>query len=382
MANKYNFDKEIDRRQTHSYKWNIPNNYISLSIADTDFMVADEIQKAIIERAKNPTYGYTFVPDEYYEAYINWWKRHHNVTFKKEWFCFSTSIVASIDSIIKRLSNPNDGVCVLSPNYNVFYDCIKNNNRKIIEVPFDYKDYQYSINWELLEKGLIQSKIFIHCNPHNPFGKIYSEEENNLIIELCKKYDVYILSDEIHCDLDYNENRYVPMARCNHYDKLITLLSPGKVFNLAGLHSSVVVIEDKDIRELIEKGLGEDDVGEPSYFSIEPVVAAYNECEEYVKEENEYIKENKAFLKEFFDKNGLNLKIIDGSCTYLLWIDISNYSRDSEDFAKRFKEEENIIVIDGKHYHEFYSSFIRINIATQKKNIIHLCESLKKFLSK
>ena len=144
MANKYNFDKEIDRRQTHSYKWNIPNNYISLSIADTDFMVADEIQKAIIERAKNPTYGYTFVPDEYYEAYINWWKRRHSVTFKKEWFSFSTSIVASIDSIIKRLSNSNDGICVLSPNYNVFYNCIKNNNRKLIEVPFDYKNYEYS----------------------------------------------------------------------------------------------------------------------------------------------------------------------------------------------------------------------------------------------
>ena len=208
MSNKYNFDKSINRKETHSYKWNIPNGGASYTVADTDFEVATEIQEAIISRAKQPTYGYTYVPDEYYEAYIYWWKTRYNVEFKKEWFIFSTSIVASVDSIIKRVTKEGDRVCLFSPNYNVFYNCISNNKRVAEEVDFKYNDHEYSIDWNDVEKAISESKLFIHCNPHNPIGKQYTEEENEKIVSLCKKYGVYLLSDEIHSDLDYNEKRY------------------------------------------------------------------------------------------------------------------------------------------------------------------------------
>lgn len=382
MSNRYDFDKSIDRRQTHSYKWDIPQDGASFTVADTDFEVATEIQEAIINRAKQPTYGYTYVPDEYYDAYIYWWKHRYQTELKREWFIFSTSIVASVDSIIKRVTKEGDGVCLFSPNYNVFYNCVSNNKRTLVEVDLDYQNNEYSIDWNKLENALSKSKLFIHCNPHNPIGKQYTVEENNKLIELCKKHNVYLLSDEIHSDLDYNENRYNPVIKSGEYEKLIIAISPGKSFNLAGLHSSVLVIPNKELRERIEKGLQEDDVGEPSYFSIEPVIAAYTKGEEYVNEENAYIAENKRFLQEFFVKNSLKLSIIGGNATYLIWIDISAYSNDSVDFAKRFADRYHLYLFNGKHYHESQSSFVRINIATQKKNIIHLCECLKNFLTK
>ena len=380
MRTRYNFDKETNRKATHSYKWNIPDNGASVTVADTDFEVASEIQQAIVNRAKQSTYGYTYVPDEYYEAYIRWWRDRYQTDLKKGWFIFSTSIVASVDTIIKRLTEVGEKVCLFSPNYNVFYNCISNNKRVAEEVNLTYQNHEYSIDWEKLEESLSKSKLFIHCNPHNPIGKQYSIEENEKIISLCKKYNVYLLSDEIHSDLDYNEKRYNPIIKTKEYERLILALSPGKSFNLAGLHSSVLVIPNEELRSRIEKGLQEDDVGEPSYFSIEPVIAAYTKGDEYVQEENAYIYENKRYLKEFFIKNGLNLEIIGGNATYLLWIDISHYSNDSVAFVNDFSNKYNLFLIDGKHYHESQSSFVRINIATQKKNIIHLCNCLLDYL--
>ena len=349
MKNKYNFDIKLERRYTHSYKWDIPRGAISLSIADTDFLVANEIQQSIISRANRPTYGYTFVPNSYYDAYINWWSRRYGLELKREWFMFSTSIVASIDSIIKRVSNEGDKISLFSPNYNVFYNCIQNNKREVLEVPLLYKNYEYSIEWTRLENAIKQSKIFILCNPHNPIGFQHTKEQLRKIIDLCEKYGVYLLADEIHADLDYNGKRYVPALKARHYSKLIMLVSPGKTFNLAGLHSSVAIIEDPELRELIQKGLYEDDVGEPSYFSIEPVITAYNKCEQYVVEENEYLKENKRILIEFMRKNDINIKVIGGNATYLLWLDVSAYSNDSEAFAKGLFEKYRVLAIDGKN---------------------------------
>ena len=382
MKNKYNFDIKLERRYTHSYKWDIPRGAISLSIADTDFLVANEIQQSIISRANRPTYGYTFVPNGYYDAYINWWSRRYGLELKREWFMFSTSIVASIDSIIKRVSKEGDKISLFSPNYNVFYNCIQNNKREVLEVPLLYKNYEYSIEWTRLENAIKQSKIFILCNPHNPIGFQHTKEQLRKIIDLCEKYGVYLLADEIHADLDYNGKRYIPALKARHYSKLIMLVSPGKTFNLAGLHSSVAIIEDPELRELIQKGLYEDDVGEPSYFSIEPVITAYNKCEQYVVEENEYLKENKRILIEFMRKNDINIKVIGGNATYLLWLDVSAYSNDSEAFAKGLFEKYRVLVIDGKHYHEHYSTFIRVNIATQRSNILRFLEAIKSYVKK
>ena len=155
---KYNFDKSIDRRLTHSYKWDIKEDEYSFSIADMDFLVAEEISKAIKDRAEQATYGYTYVPKDYFQAYIRWWKDRYNTTLKEEWFCYSASVVASIDVILKRVTIPNDKVAIFSPNYNVFYNCINNNKCVLNEIQLDYIDNKYSIDYEKLKKALKESK--------------------------------------------------------------------------------------------------------------------------------------------------------------------------------------------------------------------------------
>lgn len=377
---RYNFDESINRSLTNSYKWDIKNGEIPYTIADTDFKVADEIVESIKNRSEKACYGYTGVPQEYFDAYIYWWKHRHKLDLSSYHFVYSTSVVASIDCIIKRYSNSGDGIALFSPNYNVFYNCINNNNRKLLEVPFSYENYEYKIDFELLEKALKESKIFIFCNPHNPTGHIFSENEIKKISELCEKYQVLVISDEIHADIDYNQNRYVPFYRVSEYKNSVMLVSPSKVFNLAGLHSSVIVCKDKSIAEKLQKSVNEDDIGEPSYFSIDPVITAFTKCEEYVNEENDYLAENKRLLTEFCGKKDLKLHFIDCTATYLLWVDISHYSNESEAFTKALREKTGIVLACGKNYHEHYSSFVRINIATQKENIVKLCEGLKTFL--
>ncbi len=380
MEKKYNFDKSIDRRMTHSYKWDVPSGTLSFSIADTDFEVAQEIVDSIKERSEQSAYGYTYVPKEYFDAYIYWWNHRYGLYLSRDWFIFSTGVVASIDSIIKRTTKVGDSISLFSPNYNVFYNCIENNKRIVEEVPFIYENYEYSIDWDLLEQALAKSKMFILCNPHNPIGKQFTEEELTKISNLCERHDVYLITDEIHADLDYNKKRYNPFYKFSNYKKAIMLISPSKSFNLAGLHSSVIIIRDDKLRQIIQKGVNEDDIGEPSYFSIDPVIIAFTKCEQYIDEENDYINENKRVLSEYFIKNDLKLKIVGGESTYLLWVDISYYYHDSEQFVNELKSQKGIVLVSGKHYHEHFSSFVRINIATQRKNILHLCKSLKEFL--
>ena len=378
--NKYNFDQAIDRKSLHSHKWDVEEGVLPLSIADTDFCSPKEVREAILEITNKPAFGYTFPSEEYYEAYIKWWNTRYGVKLKRENFMFSTSIVGSIDSILKRISKEGDKVALFSPNYNVFYNCILNNKRVVAEIPFKYENYEYSIDWDLFELVIKESKVFILCNPHNPIGIKFNKNELSRIIQICKKYNVYIISDEIHCDIDYNLEKYDSILSVAHYDKTILCLSPGKIFNLAGLHSSIVYIEEKELRELIQKGLYEDDIGEPSIFSIDPVTAAYKYGNDYVYEMNEYIKENRRIIDEFFRKNGINIKIISKNYTYLLWLDISSYSQDSDKFASDLLKESKVKVVSGNAYHQHFSSFVRVNIATQRNNIIEFCNRLKSFL--
>ena len=379
---KYNFDKVVDRRNLNSYKWDVNRDEISLSVADSDFECFPEIKEALLEKVDDACFGYTYVPDEYYDAYIHWWASRYNVELKRENFVFSTSMIASIDVILKRVCVPGEKVTMLTPIYNVFFNCIKNNGLKLLSTSFIYEDYRFEIDFDLLEKNLKEAKVFIFCNPHNPVGKRFDEEEVNKIVSLCKKYDVYLISDEIHCDYDYNDKKYVSvlLSKDNDYDKLITLFSPGKTFNVAGLHSSVIYIKDKKLKGLVQEGVYQDDVGEPNYFAIAPVIAAYTKGERYVEELNEYIGDNRRELKDYFVENIPNLKVIDNDATYLLWVDISYYKIPSHEFVERLRKEVGVILPSGEIYGEEGKYFVRVNLATNRDTVMDFCKRMDKFV--
>lgn len=381
---KYNFETSIDRKATNSIRWDVEEGELPLNIADMDFMVMPEITEAITKRAKQSCYGYTFVNEKYYQAYIRWWKEHHNTELKKEWFLFSNSVVGSIDSILKHLGKPGDQVAMITPIYNVFFNCIKNNQMRVKECEFIYRENIAEINWDKLEKILKEkdTKFFIFCNPHNPVGRKFEKDEINRIVNLCFQNRVFLISDEIHADINYNKDEYISLFSTDgvNYEKAILLLSPGKTFNVAGLHSSVVVIPNKELRDLVQEGLYQDDIGEPNYFAIDPIIEAYTQGDEYVNQLNSFLYENKEYLREFLLKNKLNLKIIGSEFTYLLWLDISKYCSDSTKFCKELEEKTGLIAAPGVIYGSSGEGFIRLNIATTRKNIEDACNRLLVFL--
>lgn len=377
---RYNFDQIVDRKGTDSYKWDVQDNELPMWVADMDFAVLPEVVTAIKERLEIPAFGYCGVPKEYYEAYCSWWKRNHHVDLTIDDMTFSSGVVASIDSIFKHIVSKGSGVIIQTPVYHVFEHCIKNNGLKTINNQLLYDGRNYHIDFDNLEQLMKDenNKLFLLCNPHNPVGRIWSEEELKKIVSLCEKYDVLLLSDEIHCDIA--EPGYEYNSILKYSDKAIALFAPSKVFNLASLHCSCVVSKDHDLLKRIEEGLGQDDLGEPNYFGPYGSIAAFNHGDEWVKEMNEYVFYNKRYINYFLQRELPKLHLVDNKATYLLWLDISAYTNDSEEFAKRLREETGLFVSNGKQFGKGGETFLRINVATSLDNVKDACNRLKKFV--
>lgn len=377
---KYNFDKIVNRYQSSSAKWDVKNNELPMWVADMDFEVLPEIISAINERNKIPAFGYIECPREYFLSYQSWWKRNHDVDISLESMIFCTGVVAAIDSIFKHLLPKGSNVVIQSPVYHVFYNCIRNNGLGILENKIIYKNRSYFIDFEDLETKLKDenTKALLLCNPHNPIGRIWNRDELQKVADLCHKYDVLIVSDEIHCDITKPGVKYNSiLSVC---DDAVTLLSPTKVFNVAGIQASCIVARNKIVHDQIERGVGQDDVGEPNYFSPFATIAAFTYGDEWVKQMNEYVFKNKEYIQNFIKKELPNLYLVDNDATYLLWLDISHYSKDSLRFANELRRETGLFVSPGKQFGCGGEGFLRINVATSLDNVKDACERLKKYV--
>lgn len=379
---KYNFDEIANRRNTNSLKWDVLDNELPMWVADMDFKVLPEIQDAILRRASINAFGYSEVPNEYFDSYIKWWSSHHDVNLKRDNLIFVTGVIAGIDTIFKYLLNRGDKVLMFSPNYNVFYSCLKNNGLKPLIYNFEYNNYLYSLDFSKIEELIIANKpkAFLLCNPHNPIGMIFSEEQIKKIITLCEKYNVLLISDEIHCDIKDNDVKTTSVLKYCFYNNIIALLSPSKAFNLAGLQSAVIATFNDKIKDILQSAVYKEDVGEPNFFAVDATIAAFKYGDEYNKELNDYIYNNKKYLTNFIEKEIPSLHVIKGQATYLMWIDISNISNDSETFVKQLREKTGLYVSSGLQYGENGKTFIRINVATSLDNVKKCCQKLKKFV--
>ena len=380
---KYDFDQLVNRKDSYSVKWNDKkDNILPMWVADMDFHVLPDIKECIQKTSEVDAYGYIEVPEEYFSAYQSWWKKQHDIDISVTNMTFSTGVLASIDSILKHLLPPHSKVLVQKPVYHVFFSCIKNNGHEVVNNPLVFSNNEYSIDFNLLEKQLKDGEIeaFLLCNPHNPVGRIWSGEELKTIADLCEKYHVLLISDEIHGDIVEPGYRYNSILKYSNH--AIALLAPTKIFNIAAIQSSVVATFDKELLNKISIGLGQDDLGEANYFAPDVTIAAFNKGEQWVKELNEYLYKNKLFIKEYIEEHLPQLSLVDNHATYLLWLDISHYSHDSEAFAKALKEETGLWVSQGKQFGEGGESFLRINIATSLKNVKDACSRLKTFINK
>ena len=363
-STKYDFESIIDRHDTNSLKWDLFDDDLPMWVANMDFKVAPAIQDAILKRAKHPVFGYTVVPDELFEAYINWWKSRYNLEMSREDMAYSMGVMPSISSMIRCLSDENDEILIQTPVYHVFFYVIEDNNRKVIENELIYEDGAYKIDFDDLDEKLSKVKMMILCNPHNPVGKIWSKEDLDRILELCKKNDVILVSDEIHCDLTDPELKYNP---CAADDNVIRCLSPSKSFNVAGFQSSIVHTTNSELLDKIKAQMHIDNSDSCNVFATSAVIAAYNGSEEWLEELRQVLYENKQTVKKYLDEELPIVKLVECDATYLLWIDCSALGVHSDVLCEFLRTNQGLFLSPGHQFGENGKDFLRMNIACPRE---------------
>lgn len=380
---KYDFDTVVDRRGTACVKWDAPNGtpvppgeVIPMWVADMDFRTAPCIVEALRKRVEHGVFGYTLVPDSYYEAVISWFSRRRGWQIRKEWILHTTAVVPALSVCIKAFTEPGDKVVFLTPAYNCFFTSIQDAGAVGSESPLLYHTenevIKVSVDWEDLERRCADpaAKVLLLCNPHNPVGRIWTPEELTRFGDMARRHGLTVLSDEIHCELEMPGHRFTPFASLSPENEAccVTMNSPSKSFNTASLQIANIICSREDSREHIRRVLGIYQVREVGPFGVVGLEAAYNEGEPWLAELNAYIWENYRLLKEMFRKELPFCRVTDLQATYLAWVDISALGIGSEKVVESLIATEHVRPGPGALYGD--DRFLRINLACPRA----LCE--------
>ena len=380
---KYDFDKVISRRGTDSYKWDSAESehVLPMWVADMDFHTAPAIVDALRLRVEHGIFGYTRVPDSYYDAVTGWFMRRHGWKMNREWIIYTSGVVPAVSAVIKALTVPGDKVLVQTPVYNCFFSSIRNNGCKMVSSPLVFAGNTYTIDYEDLECKAADPKVkvMLLCNPHNPAGRVWKWEELVRIGEICIRHGVTVVSDEIHCELVFPGHRYTPFASISE-DFLwhsVTCLSPSKAFNIAGLQIANIVCADADRRAKIERAINDNEVCDVNPFGVIATQAAYNGGEEWLNQLIEYLYGNYLYMREFCREHlpEFPVTILEG--TYLVWMDCRKLCISSEELERRLFAEAGLWLNAGTMYGAEGEGFMRWNIACPRTT---LTEGLKCFV--
>ena len=361
---EYDFESVIDRHNTNSVKWDYFDDDIPMWVADMDFKVASPIQNAILKRANHPVFGYTIVPDELFESYINWWDSRYDLKMSREDMAYSIGVMPSISSMIRCLTDVGDEILIQTPVYHVFLYVIEENDRKVLENELIYENGEYKIDFDDLDEKLSKVKLMLLCNPHNPIGKIWSESDLARIGNLCKKHDVILISDEIHCDLTDPGVDYNPFVSD---DNVIRCLSPSKSFNIAGFQSSVVHATNSELLEKIKTQMHVDNSDACNVFATSAVMAAYNESSGWLDELKKVLYKNKSIVRDYLANELPIIKLVESDATYLLWLDCSALGVSSKILSEFLRTNQGLFLSAGCDFGRCGDNFLRMNIACPEK---------------
>ncbi|WP_320035273.1 MalY/PatB family protein [Halarcobacter sp.] len=371
---RYNFDKVIDRNNTNSSKWDTTEEgVLPMWVADMDFKAPTEIIDSILIRGIHGVFGYTMIPEKFYDAEIFWWEKRHNFSIKKEWILPTVGVIPSLSATVQAFCQEGDKVLIQSPVYNYFNTSIINNKCEVVTNDLIYKNNKYTIDFIDFEEKLKDEKLklFILCNPHNPVGRVWTKDELTKMAELCIKHNVIILSDEIHRDLVYSDSKYTPIASISEeiLQNSITCTAPSKTFNLAGLKTSNIIVANEEFRKKIDRSLNINESIEPNVFGIEALISAYTYGDEWLDQLLIYLEKNRDLAIDYIKKYIPELVVIKPEATYLLWIDCSKLNIQSEQLVKKIKELGKLRIASGITYGKSGENFIRINIACPLKTL-------------
>ena len=336
-------------------------------VADMDFRTAPAIIDAIRRRVDNGIFGYTKVPDEYYDAVVSWFSRRHGWDIDRDMMIYTTGVVPAISAVIKALASPGDKVIIQTPVYNCFFSSIRNNGCEILENPLVRKDDTYVIDFEDLERKAADSsaRILLLCNPHNPVGRAWTREELVRIGEICLRHGLTVISDEIHCEFVYPGYKYTPFASVSEEFRRnsVVCVSPSKAFNIAGLHIANIVAPDADTRARIDKAININEVCDVSPFGPIATMAAYNEGEDWLAALLDYLKGNYDYMRDFCEKYLPEFPVTRLEATYLVWMDCRKLHKTSEEIEEDLIRDARLWLNAGSMYGKDGDGFMRWNIA-------------------
>jgi cystathionine beta-lyase len=369
---QYDFDKIILRNGTNAIKWDGLDktfgaaDILPMWIADMDFEAPQPVIDAVVNRAQHGIYGYTEKPESFYSSISNWMKKRHGWQIDNKWIEVSAGVVPAISLSILSYSEPGDKILLQSPVYYPFFSAIESNNRVIVNNQLIYENHQYTIDFKDLESKLKTGvKVIILCNPHNPVGRVWSREELEKIGELCIRYNVIIVSDEIHSDLIFGKHTHIPIASISEdlAERTVTCMAPSKTFNIAGLYTSAVIISDDTLRGEFKNTMNRLNAEAKNLFGIIALEAAYTYGEEWLEQALPYLEGNLDFLVDYFITKIPNIKVSKPQGTYLAWLDCKELGMNQKDLVDFFIYEAKVGLNDGAAFGAGGEGFMRLNAA-------------------
>lgn len=383
---KYNFDKWAGTQNSESVKWSYEEGYLPMGIADMDFETLPEIKEAIIERASRDIYGYSVLQDDYKPALINWYENNHDWKIDEDWLCISPGVSPAIGITIRALANPGDKVILQTPVYPPFFREITHNGCGIVNNPLVLDDKGYNIDFGDLEEKAkdVRVKLLLLCNPHNPVGRVWTREELTRLGEICLKNNVIVIADEIHGDLVFKGEKYIPFASISEEfaRNSITCTAPSKTFNLAGIQVSNIIIPDRKLRTEYEIGRHNIGISRLNVFASSACTAAYRHGEQWLAEALKYIEDNRDFAINYIRNNLPEINIHEPEGTYMLWLDFRKFGLSDEELYKIIFDEAKIVLNEGHTFGQGGEGFQRMNIACPRAILEEALKRLKEVLKK
>ena len=383
----YDFDTVIPRENTSSFKWDYKPGVLPLWVADMDFRSAPCILEAIQKKVDHGIFGYTRTPDSYYNSVINWWGRRHGWTIRKEWILPVGGLVPGTSICLTALSEPGDGIIMNTPAYNAFFHCIKDCDRVLVQNKLCYRDGKYCFDFEDFERRCREAKVFLLCNPHNPSGRLWTRGELERIGDICIKNGVTVISDEIHCDIVPPGSAYTPFASIKEefQHNCVSLISPTKCFNIAGLQVANIVTANPELRKKIEKVMDWWVYTDMNQIGEAALQGAFTEeGENWLDQMNAYVHQNYLYMKERFAKEFPQVHVCDLEATYLAWADFSALMPDTKELQDYLIDNYKVWINSGAMYGD--DRFVRINVAcpraTLKEGLDRVFAGLSAYLSR
>ena len=379
----YDFDNGVKRRGTNCIKWDVPfvkEDVLPMWIADMDYRVAPAITENLERIIEQGAFGYQFLSEQYYQSVINWMERRHGYHLEREEFCFVPNVVVGLAYAVQTIANPGDELIVQTPAYGPFFGVIKDNRCKIVENPLKNNNGYYTMDMKDLESKITKkTKAVIICNPHNPSGRVWTENELSDLAEVCIRHNLYILSDDIHSELISKGNKHTFISGLSEEirNRSFIFTSPSKAFNLAGIHLANCFIADERLRKKFMEQKSKFHAGENSSFVEAALTGAYDKSEEWLIEVNEYIDDNLNYFVQEIQKYMPKLTVFKPEGTYLVWVDFRRTSIEPQQLQQYLLEECKIATNAGDFFGKEGEGFARFNLACPRSTVVEAVKRLK-----